>query len=88
MKVWLAVAGFSLIITAAVPPPSEAPTGFDDKSNGAVNDSIHQADRAKFDEVEAISDGLGPSEIASTSSNLRRFPTAPGRRKSPQLRRT
>src|SRR2546425_1922437 len=46
-----------------VPVPStaaEAPTGFDNRSNGAGNDSIHQADQEVFDEVEEIADGLGP----------------------------
>jgi CxxC motif-containing protein (DUF1111 family) len=86
MKVWLAVAGFSLIITAAVPPPSEAPTGFDDKSNGAVNDSIHQADRAKFDEVEAISDGLGPLYNAQSCRECHQNPTSGGASQITELR--
>src|SRR2546426_11354965 len=46
-----------------IPVPStaaEAPTGFDDLSNGAAGDSTHQADREAFDEVEEIADGLGP----------------------------
>src|SRR5713101_8946841 len=86
MKVWLAVAGFSLAITAAVPPPSEAPTGFDDKSNGTVNDSIHQADRAKFDEVEAISDGLGPLYNAQSCRECHQNPTSGGASQITELR--
>ena len=86
MKVWLAVAGFSLVITAAVPPPSEAPTGFDDKSNGAVNDSIHQADRDKFDEVEAISDGLGPLYNAQSCRECHQNPTSGGPSQITELR--
>ena len=86
MKVWLAVAGFSLIITAAVPPPSEAPTGFDDKSNGAVTDSIHQTDRAKFDEVEAISDGLGPLYNAQSCRECHQNPTSGGASQITELR--
>jgi len=49
--------------TNSGPVPStaaEAPTGFDNRSNGAGNDSIHQADQEAFDEVEEIADGLGP----------------------------
>ena len=38
----------------------EAPTAFDGKSNGLVDDPTHQADQEVFDEVEALSDGLGP----------------------------
>ena len=41
-------------------PPAEAPAGFDNKSNGVVDDPTHQADQAKFDEVEGVADGLGP----------------------------
>src|SRR5437879_8565434 len=86
MKLWLAVAGFSLVITAAVPASSEAPTGFDDKSNGAVNDSIHQADRAKFDEVEAISDGLGPLYNAQSCRECHQNPTSGGTSQVTELR--
>src|SRR5947208_13179646 len=48
-----------------IPVPStaaEAPTGFDDLSNGAAGDSTHQADREAFDEVEEIAIGLMRSE--------------------------
>src|SRR5437879_6430006 len=86
MKLWLAVAGFSLVITAAVPASSEAPTGFDDKSNGAVNDSIHQADRAKFDEVEAIADGLGPLYNAQSCRECHQNPTSGGPSQITELR--
>jgi len=85
MRAWLAVTGFSLAITAAV-PPSEAPTGFDDKSNGAVNDSIHQADRDKFDEVEVISDGLGPLYNAQSCRECHQNPTSGGPSQITELR--
>ena len=39
---------------------AEAPTGFDNKSNGVTDDATHDADRAKFEEIEQLSDGLGP----------------------------
>jgi len=38
-----------------LPPASEAPTGFDHKTNGLVDDATHTADQAKFDEIEQIS---------------------------------
>ena len=31
---------------------SEAPTGFDNKTNGMVDDATHAVDQAKFDEIE------------------------------------
>src|SRR5215469_1375205 len=53
----LAVLGLFLALT---PDSKEAPTGFDNKSNGVTDDVTHQADQTKFDEVEQLSDGLGP----------------------------
>src|SRR2546422_1977859 len=64
-----------------VPVPStaaEAPTGFDDQSNGAVDDSIHQADQEAFDEVEEIADGLGPLYNAQACRECHQNPTSGG----------
>jgi CxxC motif-containing protein (DUF1111 family) len=58
------------------PAPSEAPTGFDNQSNGLVADSIHQADQAKFDAVEAITDGLGPLYNAQSCRECHQNPTS------------
>src|SRR5438132_1370023 len=49
-----------LAVAFAALPSSEAPTGFDNQSNGMVDEATHQADQVKFDEVENVSDGLGP----------------------------
>ena len=38
----------------------DVPVGFDNKSNGLVDDATHSVDQQKFDEVETIADGLGP----------------------------
>ena len=63
---------------APPPPPTpvgpEAATGFDDRSNGLVNDSIHQADRKVFDEVEEIADGLGPIYNAQSCRECHQSP--------------
>ena len=61
MRIFVAAAGlvfalFSVVATQTL----EAPTGFDNKSNGLVDDATHQADQAKFEEVEQLTDGLGP----------------------------
>src|SRR6266851_9166407 len=61
MKLLLAVAVLGVALASAGPPNSEAPTGFDNKSNSMVDDSTHQVDQAKFDGVETVSDGLGAS---------------------------
>jgi CxxC motif-containing protein (DUF1111 family) len=39
---------------------AEAPTGFDNRSNGAVNPRTFRADRQVFEKRENIDDGLGP----------------------------
>lgn len=61
-----------LLIVAACPPKPPTPppppgntgpealVGFDNQSNGAVAESVHDADREAFDEAEDIGDGLGP----------------------------
>src|SRR5256886_5878192 len=62
-----------------VPVPSsaaEAPTGFDNRSNGTVDDSTHQADQDVFDEVEELADGLGPLYNAQACRECHQNPTS------------
>src|SRR5579863_459416 len=80
----LVLLGFTL--TAAVPPGSEAPTGFDNKSNGLVDDPTHQADQAKFEEVEQIKDGLGPVYNAQSCRECHQSPTSGGPSQVTELR--
>jgi CxxC motif-containing protein (DUF1111 family) len=56
----------------------EAPTGFDNKTNGLVDDATHAADQAKFDETEAIDDGLGPLYNAQSCRECHQNPTSGG----------
>ncbi|HEV2749839.1 MAG TPA: di-heme oxidoredictase family protein [Gemmatimonadales bacterium] len=74
--------------TPPVPSPSasEAPTGFDDKSNGTVDDSTHQADRTAFDGVEDIADGLGPLYNAQSCRECHQNPTSGGPSQITELR--
>ena len=89
--VGVAVFGLGLIATAcsAGPPTSEpstgyskpappAPTGFDDKSNGVADDATHQADQAKFEEFEAMADGLGPLFNAQSCRECHQNPVSGG----------
>lgn len=68
--------------TPAAPAPPPAPTGpealagFDTLSNGLVNDSVHSADRATFDEVEQIADGLGPIYNAQSCRECHQDPVS------------
>jgi CxxC motif-containing protein (DUF1111 family) len=55
---------------------NEAPSGFDNKSNGLVDDATHQADQAKFDEVEQIADGLGPIYNAESCRECHQNPVS------------
>ena len=75
------VVGIGLLIFCvymlALPFP-EAPTGFDNKSNGVVDDATHQADQAKFEETEAISDGLGPLYNAQSCRECHQNPVSGG----------
>src|ERR1700738_4554012 len=78
MKLLLAVALLGGALASAGPQNSEAPTGFDNKSNGLVDDTTHQADQDKFDEVEGVADGLGPLYNAQSCRECHQNPTSGG----------
>ena len=59
MRLLIPLAALSFILALSGARSTEAPTGFDNKSNGVADDATHQADQTKFEEVEQ-SDGLGP----------------------------
>ena len=65
-----------LILAAAALQPTEAPTGFDNKSNGIADDATHLADQAKFEEVEQLSDGLGPLYNAQSCRECHQSPVS------------
>jgi len=67
-------------------PPAEAPAGFDNKGNGVVDDPTHQADQAKFDEVEGVPDGLGPLYNAQSCRECHQNPTSGGASQITELR--
>jgi CxxC motif-containing protein (DUF1111 family) len=65
------------VLAAATDPP-EAPAGFDNRSNGLVDDTTHQADQAKFEETETITDGLGPLYNAQSCRECHQNPVSGG----------
>src|SRR5204862_5846208 len=67
-------------------PAPPAPTGFDDKSNGVTDDATHQADQAKFEEFEAIPDGLGPLFNAQSCRECHQNPVSGGSSQILELR--
>ena len=71
---------------APSPSAAEAPSAFDDKSNGMVDDSTHQADQTAFDEVEDIADGLGPLYNAQSCRECHQNPTSGGPSQITELR--
>ncbi len=79
MRLFAGIAVFlSFGLLSFAPPISEAPTGFDNKSNGMVDDATHTADQAKFEEVEALTDGLGPLYNAQSCRECHQNPTSGG----------
>jgi len=66
----------SLILASSASRSTEAPTGFDNKSNGVADDTTHQADQTKFEEVEQLSDGLGPLYNAQSCRECHQSPVS------------
>jgi CxxC motif-containing protein (DUF1111 family) len=63
------------LITSAAQFP-EAPTGFDNKTNGLVDDATHVGDRMKFEEVEQPGNGLGPLYNAQSCRECHQNPVS------------
>jgi CxxC motif-containing protein (DUF1111 family) len=84
----LAIARFVAAAQAprVVDDATPAPTGFDDASNGMVSESTHVADRATFDEVETVKDGLGPLYNAQSCRECHQNPTSGGASQVNELR--
>jgi CxxC motif-containing protein (DUF1111 family) len=60
----------------AMPTPVEAPTGFNNTTNGFEGQDTFDKDRQKFEEVEAISDGLGPVYNATSCVSCHQNPVS------------
>jgi CxxC motif-containing protein (DUF1111 family) len=56
----------------------EAPAGFDDKTNGLEDQKAFDKDRAVFEEVEEIKDGLGPVYNATSCVGCHQNPVTGG----------
>ena len=85
MRAVVAAIGLTTAI-AAVSQRSDAPTGFDNRSNGLVDDSTHQADQEAFDGVETVADGLGPLYNAQSCRECHQNPTSGGASQITELR--
>src|ERR1700716_1749825 len=65
-----------LILASSASRSTEAPTGFDNKSNGVADDATHQADQAKFEAVKQLSDALGPLYNAQSCRECHQSPVS------------
>ena len=76
MRIFVAAAALSVALISAATRFPEAPTGFDNKTNGMVDDVTHQADQVKFEGVEQLSDGLGPLYNAQSCADCHQSPVS------------
>jgi CxxC motif-containing protein (DUF1111 family) len=76
MKLFIAAAAITFALVSVATQSTDAPTGFDNKTNGIVDDATHQADQAKFDEVEQLTDGLGPLYNAQSCRECHQSPVS------------
>jgi len=65
---------------------TKAPSGFDGQTNGVVDQTTHTADQDKFEEVEKISDGLGPLFNAQSCRECHQNPGTGGLSQVTELR--
>jgi CxxC motif-containing protein (DUF1111 family) len=76
MRIFIAAVALSFALVSAAIPVPDAPTGFDNKTNGMVDDATHQADQTTFEEVEQLSDGLGPLYNAQSCRECHQSPVS------------
>ena len=86
MRLLVAGAVLSLFLAPVALQLTEAPAGFDNKSNGMDDDATHQADQEKFDETENVEDGLGPLYNAQACRECHQNPTSGGASQITELR--
>ena len=64
----------------------DAPAGFDGRSNGMVDQETYDADRALFEKVETVEDGIGPVYNAASCAECHANPIAGGSSQVLELR--
>src|SRR5437762_13610434 len=86
MKLLLGVPALAVAVYVFAATLPEAPTGFDNKTNGMVDDATHAADQERFDEVEGVTEGLGPLYNAQSCRECHQNPTSGGASQISELR--
>jgi len=74
----------TLTVTAYAGP--EAATGFDNQTNGIVDQGTHLVDLGQFDEVEQVQNGLGPLYNAQSCRECHQNPVSGGATQVTELR--
>jgi CxxC motif-containing protein (DUF1111 family) len=76
----VAIHGLAVLVLVGAPVlygvATEAPAGFDNLTNGFEAQANMDADRASFDQVEQISDGLGPNYNAQSCRECHQNPVS------------
>src|SRR3979490_1664586 len=86
MRFFIVAVVLSFVLATAAQQYPEAPTGFDNKSNGVADDATHQADQMKFDKVEGLADGPGPLYNAQSCRECHQNPPPGGPSQITELR--
>src|ERR1700730_15864844 len=86
MRIFITAVALSVALISAATRFPEAPTGFDNKTNGTVDDVTHQADQVKFEGIEQLSDGLGPLYNAQSCAECHQSPVSGGASQVSKLR--
>src|SRR6201998_1789089 len=76
MKLFIAAGAITFALASVDTQSTDAPTGFDNKTNGIVDDAPHQTHQTKFDEVVQLPDGLGPLYNAQSCRECHQSPVS------------
>ena len=76
MRLLISLGVLGFMLASSTPRSTEAPAGFDNKSNGIADDATHQADRMRFEGIEQVSDGLGPLYNAQSCRECHQNPVS------------
>ena len=86
MKLFLGTALFFLLVLTVLPQTSEAPAGFDNQTNGFVDQATHASDQTAFEAVLQVTEGLGPLYNAQSCRECHQNPTSGGQSQMTELR--
>jgi CxxC motif-containing protein (DUF1111 family) len=86
VKLFAGTVLFLLLTVMVVPQSAEAPTGFDNQTNGFVDQATHASDQTAFEAVLQVPEGLGPLYNAQSCRECHQNPTSGGQSQITELR--